>query len=128
MIPSALHERRPRRNRGARHTPTARLPYLFEQVRHAPEGGQHLISLGSQPVIVLIDARDLRLERIQAPEFGPQPLVLLGPFGQQTVGLLVIEAEEPTDLRDQVLDILGALWGAHLRSLPSLRRLPQHRD
>jgi hypothetical protein len=26
-----------------------------------------------------------------------------------------------------VLDVLGALWGTHLRSLPSRRRLPQHR-
>ena len=75
------------------------MPYLFQQVRHAAEGGQQLISLGSQPVIVLVDARDLRLQGIQAPELGAEPLVLLGPFGQQAVGLLVIEAEEPTDLR-----------------------------
>jgi hypothetical protein len=47
----------------------------------------------------LVDARDLRLQGIQAPELGAEPLVLLGPFGQQAVGLLVIEAEEPTDLR-----------------------------
>jgi hypothetical protein len=36
----------------------------------------------------LVDARDLRLQRIQAPELGAEPLVLLAPSGQQAVDLL----------------------------------------
>jgi len=72
---------------------------LVDQVRHSGERGQQLISLGSQPVIVLVEARDLGLQGIQAPKVDAKPLVLLGPFSHQTVDLLVIEAEEPTDLR-----------------------------
>jgi len=60
------------------------------------KGGHQLVSLGSQAVIVVVDARDLRL---QAPKVGAEPFVLLGPFGLQAVDLLVIEAEAPADLR-----------------------------
>jgi hypothetical protein len=48
----------------------------------------------------------LRLQRIQAPKVGAEPLVLLGLFGLQAVDLLVIEAEEPTGLLGQVLDVV----------------------
>jgi len=43
---------------------TARVPYLFHQVRHPAEGRQQLISLSPQPVVVLVDARDDRLELV----------------------------------------------------------------
>ena len=46
------------------------------------KGGHQLVSLGSQAVIVVVDARDLRL---QAPKVGTEPFVLLGPFGLQAV-------------------------------------------
>src|SRR3981081_4674478 len=93
-----------------RPTPTARWPYLLHQVSQSAEGRQQFVSLGSQGVIVLVDARDHGSELVQAPELGAKPLVLLGPFGQQAVSLLVIEAEEPADLRGYVLDVLGAPW------------------
>jgi hypothetical protein len=79
---------------------------LVDQVRHAGERGQQLISLGSQPVIVVVDARDLGLQGIQAPKVGAKPLVLLGPFSHQAVDLLMIEAEEPADFRGDV----GMRW------------------
>jgi hypothetical protein len=51
-------------HRLSRPAPTARVPYLFHQVRHPAEGRQQIISLGPQPVVVLVDARDDRLELV----------------------------------------------------------------
>jgi len=61
---------------------------LVRQLRHAAEGGQQLIAVSPQPVIVLVAPCDLRLQRIQAPKVGAEPLVLLGLFGLQAVDLL----------------------------------------
>ncbi len=67
-----------------RPAPTARrAPDLFHQGSHAGERRQQLFSLSLKPRRVVAEEGVLGGDFAQATDLGAEPLVLLGPFGQQ---------------------------------------------
>jgi hypothetical protein len=83
--------------------PTTRLPEAFHHVGYLAKGRQQLITLGPQLLIVLIDARNDRLELIQTPEFGAKSRIIL----RQVVDLLVQQGKKLTALIEPARDILS---------------------
>ena len=76
---------------------------MFHHVGDAAQGGQRLVSLGPQLVIVLVDACNDRPQLVQASEARAQALVVLG----EMFDLLVQHPEKFTPLIQPTRDVLS---------------------